>query len=126
MNILNDLFIGWKNGTLGRLKFFLYFILITVISLLTTWFSIVNPFSVFALFICWLGIILSYYCGLLVATKRYRQLVPFPVIIAIIHWGAGVLAFWKGWQWLNMVCAIIFLLLIAVPARRFMSDENPA
>ena len=30
-----------------------------------------------------------------------------------------------GWQWLNIVCAIVFLLLIAVPARRFITDENP-
>lgn len=125
MNILNDLFLGWRKGVLGRLTFFLYFVLITVISLFTTWFLVANPFSNFAIFINWLGIILSYYCGFLVITKRYRELMPFPVIIAIIHWGAGLLAFWKGWQWLNIVCAIVFLLLIAVPARRFITDENP-
>lgn len=125
MNILNDLFLGWRKGVLGRLKFFLYFVLITVISLFTTWFLVANPFSNFAIFINWLGIILSYYCGFLVITKRYRELMPFPVIIAIFHWGAGLLAFWKGWQWLNIVCAIVFLLLIAVPARRFITDENP-
>ncbi|WP_370614598.1 hypothetical protein NMD21_23235 [Citrobacter portucalensis] len=123
--MLNDLFLDWRNGVLGRLRFFLYFILITVISLFTTWISIINPTNIFALFIFWLGIVLSYYCGFLVITKRYRELIPFPVIIAIIHWGAGLLAFWKGWQWLNLVCAIVFLLLIAVPARRFITDENP-
>ncbi len=57
MNILNDLFLGWRKGVLGRLKFFLYFVLITVISLFTTWFLVANPFSNFAIFINWLGII---------------------------------------------------------------------
>lgn len=95
------------------------------VSLLTTWFSITYPSSLFALFIYWLGLILSYYCGFLVITKRYRELVPFPVICAVIHWVTALLAFWKGWQWLSLACGIVYLMLIAVPGRRAVIAESP-
>ncbi|QMI06789.1 hypothetical protein [Citrobacter sp. RHB25-C09] len=123
MKILNDLFIGWKSGVLGRLKFFLYFLLITAVSLFTTWFATVNPLSLFAFFIFWLGTVLSYYCGILVVVKRYRELVPFPVIMAVIHLAAGILALVKEWEWLSIVCSIVFLLLIAAPGRRVFTVE---
>lgn len=83
-----------------------------------------NLLSHFALFIYWLGVVLSYYCGFLILTKRYRELVPFPAIFALIHWGAALFAFWKGWGWLNLLCGIIFLMLIAVPACRVTETED--
>lgn len=124
MKILSDLFIGWKSGVLGRLKFFLYFLLITAVSLLTSWFATANPLSLFALFIFCLGTALSYYCGILVVVKRYRELTPFPVIMAVIHLVAGILALVKEWEWLSIVCSIVFLLLIAAPGRRVFTDET--
>lgn len=126
MKILNDLFIGWKSGVLGRLKFFLYFLLITAVSLLTTWFATVNPLSHFAFFIFWLGTVLSYYCGVLVVVKRYRELVPFPVVFAIIHLAAGMVALVKAWEWVSIICSIVCLLLFAAPGRRIQADEADA
>ncbi|WP_336221683.1 hypothetical protein [Citrobacter amalonaticus] len=126
MNILNELLMGWKSGVMGRLKFFLYSIGITFIMLSTGLLSIIYNHNLFVLFLFCVVVFLGYYCIVLIAMKRYRELVPFPFISVVIHFGAWSLAIGEDWQWLNLVCGIIFLFLMVAPARRFINDENPS
>lgn len=132
MFIITDLFIGWRTGTLGRGRFLVCALIVaalTVISIWSIWAAINTPYSGNTLifqWLYWLTLLCSYYSGLLIIIKRFRELVAWPVVWTVIWWVFLLLVQHLPWsresQYLQMgaslVSLLVFGLLFCAPARR--------
>ncbi|WP_058912452.1 hypothetical protein [Entomohabitans teleogrylli] len=136
MFILQDLFTGWRAGTFGRVKFFIYFLVLAVnvwLGVQVIWLTyFVNNWLLQWLF--WLTVVLNYYCGLLLYIKRLRQLVAYPVPWALGCWILTILFQRFPWSheqyWLRMGISLVNLVMLCLllfsPARRFTAPVKTA
>lgn len=115
--ILKDMFVGWKSETLGRLKFFLYSLLLTLISALWFFFLFTGPNNGLLTLFYVLVILLNLYCGLLIMIKRCRELTRYPVIVALVLWGIQTGALQTNAPLLAALSLISLLILFFAPGR---------
>ncbi len=135
MFIITDLFIGWRTGTLGRGRFLVCALIVTALTVIGIWAAINTVYSGNTLifqWLYWLTLLCSYYSGLLIIIKRFRELVAWPVVWAVLWWVCLLLVQYLPWsresQYLQMgaslVSLLVFGLLFCAPARR--GDLNTA
>lgn len=115
--ILTDMFVGWKSGTLGRLKFFLYSFFLMLISAAGIYLSLTESGNWLISLFNVLATLLNYYCGLLIMIKRYRELTRFPLIFALLLWGIVIGSLLMGSQVLAAIGLIMLLILYVAPGR---------
>ena len=124
---LQDMFTGWKSGTVGRLKFGLYFAFLFILTAISIFFFLKDPLNLLSNLFFWFATLLQYDCGLLIIIKRYRELTRFPVLFALLHWGVGVLALRNHWPALAVVSLVFLLILLVAPGYKsalLTDDQN--
>ncbi|SQI35905.1 Uncharacterised protein [Leminorella richardii] len=124
MLVLKDLFIGWRSGTMGRVKFGIYTLAVVLLQILALWYSLLNLYSTFAFWLFCLATIIAYYSGFLLLVKRWRELVPYPVLFALASWGMSLISVRYQSMLVATVSCIILLLLVCLPARRGKGAES--
>ena len=120
-----DMFVGWRAGTLGRVRLGIYIVILMMLLVSGLYFFLRNFDNLFALFYFMLTTVLNYYCGLLVMIKRYRELTRFPVIFALVHWGIAIA---YSYTHLSALCAlslVLLLILLVAPGRRVERLAEP-
>lgn len=129
MFIITDLFIGWRDGTLGRARFLVCALIVAALTGISLWTAFNTPYSEhpFLLqWVFWLTLLCSYYCGFLAVIKRLRELVAYPVVWATVWWGGMIIVQRSPWYFesqslqigVALICLLVFGLLFCARARR--------
>lgn len=128
MFIINDLFIGWRDGTLGRARFLVSMLVVIALTVASLWAAYNMPYTEHPLSLqCffWLMLLSSYYCGFLTTVKRFRELVTYPVIWTLVWWISALFVQYYPWsgemQYVQMVgwiaCMLVLGMLFCARAR---------
>lgn len=112
-----DMFVGWRAGTLGRVRLGIYVVILLALSVSGIYVFLNNLYSLPAFFFFVLTTVLNYYCGLLVMIKRYRELTRYPVIFSLAHWGLSVAYSYTLSPALGALSLVLLLILLVAPGR---------
>ncbi|CAI0994110.1 Protein of uncharacterised function (DUF805) [Serratia liquefaciens] len=119
-NIFQDTFLGFKEGRLKRLRYFLYTLVSYTFLSIAFYSFISNPKSMSIIFVFILTLIIFMYLSILFLAKRFRDMGLPPLISSLVYWAFFfVLSYFSREDIYYAIAAIISLAICLSPSNSF-------